>query len=70
MATKKVETKTGMVKFFNAAKGYGFITCDSDNKEYFVHATGCVDTLKKEDSVTFELQEGKRGLMCVNVTTK
>jgi CspA family cold shock protein len=57
----------GTVKFFNVSKGYGFIKdTDSDN-EYFVHATGLIDQIKENDEVTFELQEGKKGINAVNV---
>ncbi len=57
----------GTVKFFNVSKGYGFIKdLDSDN-EYFVHATGLIDQIKENDEVTFELQEGKKGINAVNV---
>ncbi|MCB9015572.1 MAG: cold shock domain-containing protein [Lentimicrobiaceae bacterium] len=59
--------KTGKVKFFNESKGYGFILDDESGKEYFVHATGLVDRINEGDSVTFELQEGKKGLNAVKV---
>jgi CspA family cold shock protein len=57
----------GTVKFFNETKGYGFIKEDDSNNEYFVHATGLVDEIRDNDEVTFELQEGKKGLNAVNV---
>lgn len=59
--------KTGKVKFFNESKGYGFILDDESGKEYFVHATGLIDRVNEGDSITFELQEGKKGLNAVNV---
>ncbi len=59
--------KTGTVKFFNSAKGFGFITVDGDNQELFVHVTGLVDQIRDGDKVTFEVQEGKKGLNAVNV---
>jgi CspA family cold shock protein len=59
--------KTGKVKFFNNSKGYGFIKDNESDKEYFVHASGLVDQVKEDDEVTFELQEGKKGLNAVNV---
>ena len=58
---------TGTVKFFNEGKGYGFIKEDGSEKEYFVHATGLVDKVRENDHVSFEVQEGKRGLNAVNV---
>jgi CspA family cold shock protein len=57
----------GTVKFFNETKGFGFIKEDESNKEYFVHVSGLVDQVKENDEVTFELEEGRKGLMAVNV---
>ena len=58
---------TGTVKFFNNAKGFGFIKDNEGDKEYFVHVSGLVNEIKEGDNVTFELQEGKKGLNAVNV---
>ncbi len=57
----------GIVKFFNVSKGYGFIKDSDSPKEYFVHSTGLVDKINENDEVTFDLQEGKKGLNAVNV---
>lgn len=57
----------GTVKFFNETKGFGFIKEDESNKEYFVHVSGLVDQVKENDEVTFELEEGRKGLMAINV---
>jgi cold shock protein len=57
----------GTVKFFNNSKGYGFIKDSESENEYFVHASGLVDKIKENDEVTFDLQEGKKGLNAVNV---
>jgi CspA family cold shock protein len=59
--------KKGIVKFFNESKGFGFIKDDEDEKEYFVHVSGLIDRVRDNDSVTFELTEGKKGLNAVNV---
>ena len=59
--------KNGTVNFFNESKGYGFVTDDEDNKEYFVHVSGLVDRVKENDSITFDLTEGKKGLNAVDV---
>ena len=58
---------TGKVKFFNNSKGFGFIKDDASDKEYFVHVSGLKDQVKENDKVTFDLQEGKKGLNAVNV---
>ena len=58
--------KTGTVKFFNEAKGFGFIK-DVSGQEIFVHATGLEDKIKENDTVTFDVAEGKKGLNAVNV---
>lgn len=57
----------GTVKFFNETKGFGFIKDDENDKEYFVHVTGLVDKIRENDKVTFDLQDGKKGLNAVNV---
>ncbi len=58
---------TGTVKFYNAAKGYGFIKVDETNQEVFVHASGLADQVRQDDKVTFEVEEGKKGPNAVNV---
>jgi CspA family cold shock protein len=57
----------GKVKFFNDAKGYGFIKDGETNNEYFVHVSGLIDEIRENDDVVFDLQEGKKGLNAVNV---
>ena len=58
----------GTVKFFNQSKGFGFIAAE-DGKEYFVHQTALVDTdtIRDNDSVEFDVEEGDRGPKAVNV---
>ncbi len=59
---------TGKVKFFNDAKGFGFITPDDGEKDLFVHTTGIVDgTLSEDDKVEFEIGEGQKGPCAVQV---
>jgi CspA family cold shock protein len=58
--------KTGTVKFFNSAKGFGFIK-EENGQEIFVHATGLNDEIRENDTVTYETEEGRRGLNAVNV---
>ncbi|RIJ41438.1 cold-shock protein [Pontibacter oryzae] len=57
----------GKVKFFNDEKGFGFIKDESTDQEYFVHVTGLIDEIRENDDVTFDLQEGRKGLNAVNV---
>ena len=57
----------GTVKFFNDAKGFGFIVEEGSNKEHFVHISCLIDEIRENDQVEFELQEGKKGLNAVNV---
>lgn len=58
---------TGTVKFFNESKGYGFITPESGAKDIFVHANGLIDEIREGDKVTYETEEGRKGLNAVNV---
>ncbi|GAB2628590.1 cold-shock protein [Belliella aquatica] len=58
---------TGTVKFYNEAKGFGFIVDDESQNDVFVHATGLVDKVSQDDKVTFEVKEGKQGLNAINV---
>ena len=58
---------TGTVKFFNESKGFGFIKNDETGEDIFVHVTGLIDKIDQEDSVTFDLVEGKKGMNAVNV---
>lgn len=61
----------GKVKFFNEIKEFGFITGE-DGKDYFVHKTGLDKdvTIEKDDSVTFEIEKGDKGLKAVKVSKK
>jgi cold shock protein len=57
----------GKVKFYNDSKGFGFIKDIASEIEYFVHASGLSNEIKENDEVTFDLQQGKKGLNAVNV---
>jgi cold shock protein len=59
--------KTGVVKFFNQNKGFGFIKVDGSSEEIFVHANDLTETIDENDKVEFEVQQGKKGLNAVNV---
>ncbi|HEX2395164.1 MAG TPA: cold shock domain-containing protein [Bacteroidales bacterium] len=58
---------SGTVKFFNETKGFGFIKDAKSSREYFVHVSGLKESIRENDEVTFDLEEGKKGLNAVNV---
>jgi CspA family cold shock protein len=57
----------GTVKFFNSSKGFGFIKDNESANEYFVHVTGCLQTINENDKVEFDLKDGPKGKNAVNV---
>jgi CspA family cold shock protein len=57
----------GTVKFFNETKGFGFITPSNGGKELFVHSSGLIDNIRENDSVTYDVEEGRKGPNAVNV---
>ena len=59
---------SGVVKFFNSEKGFGFITPDGGGKDVFVHKTGTRDNLNEGDRVEFEVEQSPKGAHAVNVT--
>ncbi|MFZ6051029.1 cold-shock protein [Halocola ammonii] len=58
----------GTVKFFNNAKGFGFITPDDGSKDVFVHQNGLTDNISEGDKVSYEVEESPKGLNATNVT--
>jgi CspA family cold shock protein len=59
---RKIQMTTGTVKFFNTAKGFGFITPDNGGKDVFVHANDLGGSVIQEGSkVQFEVVQGKKG---------
>ena len=60
--------KEGIVKFFNEERGFGFITVKDSKKSIFVHVSALQDKICDNDSVTFEVQEGTKGPMAINVS--
>ena len=68
------DTKQGTVKWFNNAKGYGFITPSDGGKDLFVHMSSIVmegyKTLAENQEVDYEVGESDRGPVATNVTPK
>lgn len=61
---------TGTVKWFDATKGFGFIVPDEGGKDVFVHISAVeragLQTLKDNQKITFELEEGRNGRMAAS----
>lgn len=57
----------GTVKFFNDSKGFGFIVPDNGDPEIFVHVSGLIDQIKEKDQVSYEVENGKKGLNATKV---
>ncbi|MDW3649322.1 MAG: cold shock domain-containing protein [Bacteroidia bacterium] len=59
----------GTVKFFNEEKGFGFITPDDGGRDVFVHKNGLGGiSITEGDKVSYETEQGKKGLNAVNVS--
>lgn len=57
----------GKVKFFNETKGFGFITPNDGSADIFVHVSGLIDEIRENSQVSYEVQNGQKGLNAVNV---
>ena len=60
--------KEGTVKFFNNAKGFGFISVKDSEEEIFVHTSNLIDQIKENDNVTFDIEKGEKGLSAIKVS--
>lgn len=60
-------TKTGVVKFFNTEKRFGFIKETISGIDYFVHEESLIDKVRENDKVEFELGHGNKGEVAINV---
>jgi len=57
----------GTVKFFNEEKGFGFITPNDGGNEIFVHVSGLTESIRENDNVRYNVEEGRRGPNATNV---
>jgi len=62
--------RNGTVSFFNEAKGYGFIKDHLTQESVFVHINSLTEHIKENDKVTFETEQGQKGLTAVKVKKK
>ncbi len=59
--------KEGTVKFFNNAKGFGFIKLKDSDEDVFVHQSGIIDEIQENDNVKFTMERGQKGMSAINV---
>ena len=62
--------RNGVVSFFNESKGYGFIKDLQTQESIFVHINALTEPLKENNMVTFETEQGAKGLTAVKVKKK
>jgi cold shock CspA family protein len=67
MTNDENDTMQGIVKFYNEAKGYGFIKDLNSQKEYFVHLNNVIDKIGEKSKVSFETQRSPKGEYAINV---
>ena len=65
---------SGKVKWFNAKKGYGFITDDETNQDIFLHVSALEDSklrvLKEDQVIIYDIKEEKNKLQAINIKKK
>ena len=65
---------SGKLKWFNAKKGYGFITDDETQKDIFLHVSALENSklriLKEEQKLVYEIKEEKNKLQAINIKKK
>jgi cold shock CspA family protein len=67
---EKIESdpiRKGRIEFFDNSKGFGFIMEHETQEKYFVHVNGLTEEVKENDKVSFELEQGLKGLNAVRV---
>lgn len=66
-ASEQDVVRSGVVAFFNDAKGFGFIKDLQTQESIFIHANQLSEPIKEHDKVSFEVEAGPKGLNAVNV---
>ena len=66
-----IKMPSGKVKWFNAKKGYGFITDDKTKKDIFLHVTALEESklrvLKVDQTIIYDIKEEKDKLQAINI---
>lgn len=65
--TEEDKIRTGIVSYFNSAKGYGFIRDSVTRESLFVHINNVEGDINTDNRVTFEMEKGPKGMVAVNV---
>ncbi len=69
-----IKMPSGKVKWFNAKKGYGFITDDKTKKDIFLHVTALEESklrvLKEDQTILYDIKEEKDKLQAINIKKK
>ena len=71
---RRLTMPSGKVKWFNAKKGYGFITDDETKKDVFLHVSALENSklrvLKEEQTIFYDIKEEKNKLQAINIKKK
>lgn len=59
--------RKGKIDFFDHSKGFGFIIENETQEKFFVHVNGLTEEVEENDKVSFELEQGMKGLNAVRV---
>ncbi len=59
--------RTGVVKFYIDEKLFGFLIDDETNEEVYIPVAGLIDEIKKNNKVTYRVEEGKNGPEAIDV---
>lgn len=63
----EVAGRQGKISYWNDSKGYGFIKDSMTQENVFVHVNGTLEAVKENDTVTFEVERGQKGMNAVRV---